>query len=207
MNQGASYAFFDFDGTLSFHDSFHDFLVFCHGYSRVIWGGMMLGPWLVAYLLGIISNHRAKERVFRYFFSRMPLSVLQEKAELFARNHLPKIVRPEALARLQWHIDEGHHVFIVSASPEIYLIPWAENLGASTIATKIMTKMGVATGRFASLNCFGPEKVRRINEEVVLQKSDYLYAYGDSRGDREMLAMADEGYFKPFREPVLKSMG
>ena len=28
----------------------------------------------------------------------------------------------------------------------------------------------------------------------------YLTAFGDSRGDKEMLAWADESYFKPFRQ-------
>lgn len=68
------------------------------------------------------------------------------------------------------------------------------------LGTKVeVDAAGCLTGRFATPNCYGPEKVRRI-EAVWPHREQYdVSAFGDSRGDKEMLDYADQGYFKPFR--------
>ena len=51
------------------------------------------------------------------------------------------------------------------------------------------------SGRLDGPNCRGPEKVRRLREwfdRQGLDRADLtLWAYGDSSGDRELLAWAD----------------
>lgn len=64
------------------------------------------------------------------------------------------------------------------------------------IATKLEQKDGKLTGKFNGNNCYGTEKVLRIKEKYNLKEFEKIYAYGDSKGDREMLALAHEGYFK-----------
>jgi phosphoserine phosphatase len=60
---------------------------------------------------------------------------------------------------------------------------------------------GRITGRFKTKNCYGPEKVNRIKAVLKGPREDYeIFAFGDSRGDREMLNFADQGFFKPFRD-------
>jgi phosphatidylglycerophosphatase C len=53
------------------------------------------------------------------------------------------------------------------------------------------------TGSLVGANCRGPEKERRLREWLDGEGfgSYVLYAYGDSAGDDQMLAMADH----PFR--------
>jgi len=54
-----------------------------------------------------------------------------------------------------------------------------------------------ATGALDGANCRGPEKVRRLREafgEAVRLEA----AYGDTDGDREMLALAEEQGLKVF---------
>jgi phosphatidylglycerophosphatase C len=48
---------------------------------------------------------------------------------------------------------------------------------------------GRCTGRLAGENCRGPEKARRLTE-LLAGRGALTWAYGDSSGDREMLAMA-----------------
>ena len=68
------------------------------------------------------------------------------------------------------------------------------------LGTQIEVIDGILTGRFISPNCYGIEKVRRIKQVLVEPRSHYyIIAYGDSRGDKEMLDYADEEYFRPFR--------
>jgi phosphoserine phosphatase len=55
----------------------------------------------------------------------------------------------------------------------------------------LATKVKPDLSGFISKNCYGQEKVNRLLEVEPDRKNYYLYAYGDSRGDREMLAFAD----------------
>ena len=44
-------------------------------------------------------------------------------------------------------------------------------------------------------NCYGQEKVNRFLQVEPDRKSYVLYAYGDSSGDKEMIALADVGTY------------
>jgi phosphatidylglycerophosphatase C len=57
---------------------------------------------------------------------------------------------------------------------------------------------GRVTGRLAGANCYGPEKVRRLLALNPERESYTLFAYGDGRGDRELLAAADHPYYRCF---------
>lgn len=71
--------------------------------------------------------------------------------------------------------------------------------GIVLIATKLEIRGSKLTGKFASQNCHCIEKVNRIKEIYDLDDYEYIYAYGDSSGDKELLALADESFYKPFR--------
>ena len=47
-------------------------------------------------------------------------------------------------------------------------------------------------------NCYGIEKVNRINEVINLKEYLNIYAYGDSNGDKQMLKIATHAYYKYF---------
>jgi phosphoserine phosphatase len=52
------------------------------------------------------------------------------------------------------------------------------------------------TGRFLTRNCSGKEKVRRIEEQYDVKSFGYIYAYGDTPGDKAMLDLANERYYR-----------
>jgi phosphatidylglycerophosphatase C len=54
------------------------------------------------------------------------------------------------------------------------------------------------TGAFAGPNCRGEEKVRRLRAAFG-EDMPLAAAYGDTTGDTEMLAMADEAGFRRFK--------
>jgi len=191
-------ALFDFDGTVTTHDSFQEFLRFVFGPWTFFWRMLWLSPWMIAFVLRLISNQTAKQKVVKTFFAGMSRQEFERYAQDFVAKKLNKMMRPGAIAKIQWHLEQRHRVILVSASFEDYLKFWCEQHHIELIATKLEENGGILTGRFATSNCWGPEKVRRIRENVELEKYDKIYAYGDSRGDREMLEIATEKGFRVF---------
>lgn len=189
-------ALFDFDGTITDRDTLFDFLVFTYGVRACVRGAVLLLPFLALYVMGIMPNWRAKERIFRHFFRGRSVEDVEEEGERYSARRLPRIVRSQALEKIGWHRVRGHRIAVVTASAEVWLGPWCRQNGMEVIATRLESQEGRYTGRMAGANCQGPEKVRRIRERLDLDEFDFIYAYGNSRGDAEMLALADERYYK-----------
>lgn len=192
-------AFFDFDGTITYKDSLIHFLVFCFGWFKVISGFIFISPYVILYKLKVISNERAKEKLLAYFFKELKKEDVKQFAIQYTEKCLPKILREKAIEKIEWHKSENHEIYLVSASLEDWLRPWCENMQISCLGTQLEVINGVYSGKFQSKNCYGPEKVNRIKQELNLSDYNFIYAYGDSRGDSEMLKIANEGHFKPFR--------
>jgi HAD superfamily hydrolase (TIGR01490 family) len=123
---------------------------------------------------------------------------LQTLGARFAAEALPRLVRPAALARLRWHQDSGHRTMVVSASLDIYVEPWARAWGIDeVIASRLQyDHAGRANGILLGGNCWGPEKRARLLQQLRDRERWQVYAYGDSRGDREMLDEADRSYYR-----------
>jgi HAD superfamily hydrolase (TIGR01490 family) len=189
-------ALFDFDGTITFKDSFSSFIKYAVGQTRFYLGIACLTPVFVGFLLGLIRPWRAKELMSIFFFSGRDVYKFKELASKYSREELPKIVREIARERMEWHKQRGDTVVVVSASIDLWLKDWCEAQHVDLIATKLEEKDGRISGRFLTKNCNGREKVRRIEERFDLLDFDYIYAYGDRPGDRPMLAIANERYYR-----------
>jgi HAD superfamily hydrolase (TIGR01490 family) len=191
-------AAFDFDGTLTHRDTMFPFLLHVVGWRAFVRHLFVLAPTLVAYGLGLIRNDITKEQVFIRFLSGINIDVLREKSEQFATIVMPKLIRTEAMKRFEWHKQQGHLCIVISASLEIYLKPWVLKVGFNdVIATQLETLQdGNITGKLSGSNCFGVEKVRRLEAMLGSKQGYTLYAYGDSRGDKELLSFADIAYYR-----------
>ncbi len=194
-------AIFDFDGTITTRDSFTDFIFFCFGTCRTILGIIILSPHIILYALGLEPNWKAKSFVLKYFFKGLNKENLNKYARNYISQKLPDLIRPMALEKLKWHQKEGHRIVIVSASFECYLSIWCESLGLDIIATKMEIKNEILTGKLATKNCYGEEKILRLKEKHNLADFDYIYAYGDTKGDLPLRTIANEFHYKPFRKP------
>ena len=190
-------AFFDFDGTITYKDSTINFIRFIKGNTKFFIGIFLLSPFLLLYKLNIISNNAIKNIIIKYYFKDMSIEYFRQMAEKFSLKYIDDIVRDKAIKRIKWHKEQGHTVVIVSASIDLWLMPWCYRNNINLISTKLETKNSKISG-ICDKNCFGSEKVNRINREYNLSNYDYIYAYGNSKGDYEMLEIADEKYYKPF---------
>ena len=195
-------AAFDFDGTLTRHDTLFPFLLHIAGPVKFLNKIIVLSPELLSYALGLMRNDVAKIKVLRCFLANMDMDTLQQHALQFAENKLPMMQRNEAMQRFQWHKKQGHRCVVVSASLEIYLRPWASKAGFDNILGSQLEQIdnNRTSGKLLGENCFGPEKMRRLQALLGPRKGYTLYAYGDSRGDKELLSAANYPFYKKFND-------
>jgi len=192
---------FDFDGTLTTKDTLLEFIRFAKG-SKDFWLGFLrYAHLLVLMKLGLYPNWKAKQKVFAHFFEGMRIEAFDELCRRFAQDH-QYLLRPKGVETLHRALSDGAEVMIVSASIDNWVKPFFENLSNQSIlilGTQVETINGHLTGRFLTKNCYGQEKVNRIMALYPHREDYHLTAYGDSRGDKELLAFADESHYKPFR--------
>jgi len=187
-------AAFDFDGTITRHDTLLPFLVHLLGRRRTARGLAMLSTQVPRAMAGGASRDVLKQNLLYHLLVGQDAEAARRAAESFADHLLAGRLRTDSLERIRSHQAAGHELVMVSASPELYVAPIAGRLGFSgALATRLeVGPDGRLTGRLAGQNCRGPEKVRRL-QEWLGKDTPVILAYGDSRGDREMLAFAGEG--------------
>jgi phosphatidylglycerophosphatase C len=191
-------AAFDFDGTLTKKDTLFDFIIFAFGRKRLYKALAVLFPVLFLHKIKIVSNHAAKERLFSHFFAGMLARDYYILCDNYAAE-INKILNLTAMNKLLGHQQEGCTIIVISASIEDWIKPWAKkNNIDEVIATQIEIIDNKVTGRFKSKNCYGIEKVNRLLSAFPNRNDYKLYAYGDSKGDRELLALADFEFYRKF---------
>ena len=196
---------FDFDGTITSADTLLCFIRYACGTWNFLLGFFIHSPWLILMKLHLYPNYLAKQRVFAWFFKGMKIEEFNDLCHRFAEDNR-SLIRPKALNMLKRLFRDGTDILIVSASVDNWVLPFFEDYAAdslsyfSVVGTKVEVRGGRLTGRFLTYNCYGAEKVRRIMRIYPNAEEYEFIAFGDSRGDREMLAFADESYYKPFRD-------
>ena len=189
---------FDFDGTLTTHDSFTAFLKWRAGPLGWALGLVRLIPAALAWL-GHRDRGRIKAASVRVFLGGLDRSTLETGADRYAETVWSDFIRPDALACWTDWGERGVHRVIVTASPEITVAPFARRLGADNLLGTHMAFDGRdrVTGAFIGANCRGEEKVRRL-KTAYGQDVRILAAYGDTSGDTEMLETAEQQGFRVF---------
>ena len=193
--RGHRFLFSDFDGTLTTRDSMMSIIIYQRGRLGLVLALLRILPWLILMFMGRYSNQRTKERLLHNCFGQLTEEEFNVFCQRFADSHR-HILRKDLYDKLMEAKKNGDEVVVVSASPENWvsrLVPEFKVLG---------TKMEFNprfTGRFLTPNCYGQEKVNRILQAYPELKTDrniyHITAYGDSRGDKEMLAFADEPHY------------
>ena len=189
-------AAFDFDGTLTRSDSVVPFLRRVAGRRKLV---VQLARHAPSAIVAIARHDRDRLKALatRAAFRGVPRSRVDALALEFGRTIAVRGLRDDVVARLGWHLEQGHRVVIVSASYEPYVRVVGGALGVTdVVATRLaVDDADVCTGELEGANCRAAEKVHRL-EQWLSQRGFArvdveLWAYGDSAGDRELLAYAD----------------
>lgn len=171
---------YDFDNTIYKGDSSTDFFFYV----------MMKYPVIVKYIPKIIWNAvlyklkrrtktRFKENIFSFLNSVEDVDSL---VETFWETH--KIYIKDFYKKKKHNND-----IIISASPEFLLKPICDELHVKDLIASDVDKH---TGKFTGLNCYGREKIKRLNKKY--KNVEVIEAYSDSISDTPMLEIADKPY-------------
>jgi phosphatidylglycerophosphatase C len=187
-------AAFDFDKTISTRDNVVPFLRAVVGRPRLTRALLEVSPRLVRAALDDERRDEAKVGLVRRTLTGYDAARVSAVAAEFADEVLARHLRPDVVERVAWHRTQGHELVIVSASFTSYLDPIAARLGfAAVLATELAVgDDGRLTGELVRPNVRGAEKVRRLDEWLGAGTA-FVWAYGDSSGDRDLLARADQG--------------
>lgn len=188
---------FDFDGTLTHKDSFISFLFDS-------FGALQVGLTLLAkpgLLLDYVKTHdrgALKSRLLFALAGPVSRADLNARVARFVARTGMGLFRPDALRA--WNAAEGERV-IVTASPELLVAPFGALIGADRV---IGTRLGFSEEDrllpdLYGPNCRGEEKMRRLREAYG-DDLDLIAAFGDTAGDREMLAAARQGFYRVFKD-------
>jgi HAD superfamily hydrolase (TIGR01490 family) len=194
---GRRIAAFDFDGTISRRDTLVPFLARACGITACSRAMTRVAPLAAKARTGRAPadvHHRdvSKEALLRELFAGREVSWLEREGRRYAATLASKL-RPEMVEQISWHRDAGHELVIVSAGLRTYLEPFARSLGFHhVIAVELEAgDTGRLTGEMVGPNVRGPEKATRLARWLGDEAPELLWAYGNSSGDRELLAMAD----------------
>jgi phosphatidylglycerophosphatase C len=199
MRERSTVAVFDFDGTITTVDTFRDFITWHLGPFHFWISMLATSPLIALYAIGIVGNSIPKHAIFKLLYRNYPAAAFRTACEDYALRRLPSLIRPKALAKIRHHLSENHRLFIASASLTDWIEPWASGVGFErVIATRALILNDKLTGDFSDVCCYGQLKVVRLKEFGIPLENSTLYAYGDSKGDRELLAIADHAFYREF---------
>lgn len=189
-------ALFDFDGTLTVREMLPPFVYAAVPRSRLRRGRLLLAPWVAGYRLGWVSGAVIRERIAHAGFRGMPEAEYRAAGERFAREVLPSVLRPDAMARVDWHRRRGDTVAVVSGGYDVYLSHWCRAHGLDLLCSSLEVADGVLTGRYAGAQCVGEEKPRRVRERYALADFASIHAYGDTPEDFALLRIAGHRWYR-----------
>ncbi|MFC4686971.1 HAD family hydrolase [Epilithonimonas pallida] len=188
---------FDFDGTLTYKDTMFLFLKF---YDPAKFSVQFLKhiPLFILLKMKLADAEAVKKSFIASILKGQSRYQIEKKAQQFFDENYPGLFRENALDFIK-NIDREHtESYIVSASLDIWVKPFADKLNMILLATKAEFIDDVFTGEFIGKNCNKDEKVCRIEAELGDKKFDKIIAFGDTSGDKAMFKFANESHYRFF---------
>jgi HAD superfamily hydrolase (TIGR01490 family) len=188
-------AIFDLDGTITKADTYLEFL---KGYTlrhpHLLARLPALGSAWALYATRVKNNSWLKQAFLRLIVGGAARTELNQWTEEFIGRLMTNGLRTSAVRAIEHHRQAGHCLIMATASFDFYVEPLAGQLGFDhVVCTRAAwTERETLTGQLAGPNCYGEEKVRRLQEHFGAQRTDwYIHGYTDHHSDISFLAWVD----------------
>ncbi len=188
-------ALFDLDGTITRHDTFPAYLGgFLRQHPARLWRAPLALPALLRFAVGRADHGQVKAACLTAFLAGRARAELEAWSARFVPRLIAYGLFADALAAITAHRDAGDHLVLLSASPDLYVPAIGRALRfAQTLCTGVEWLAGRLTGRLATANRRGAEKVRCLEELRAQHPQLPIVAYGNAASDLAHLALADRG--------------
>ncbi|PKF48658.1 HAD family hydrolase [Enterovibrio nigricans] len=190
----ANLALFDFDGTITNDDCFTAFVLFATSKKRKCLGFALIWPVVMFHKLGLLPASLTRPVVAKAAFWRRSVKSVDAQAQQFVDEYISGVIRPEAESTLKWHKAQGDVIYLVSASLSPYLTIWCRQQGVHLLCSDLEKRDGRYTGRYVSGDCSKERKALKVKNSIDLSQYSSIYAYGDTKEDLALLALADHKY-------------
>lgn len=168
---------FDFDGTLTSHDTLLAFIAYVHGGFKLFMTLLRFSPQLVAMKLRLYPNWVVKQRVFSHLFRGMSLEEFNRHCRDFAASD-GHLIRPRARTSLHSLLAGGNRVVVISASVENWVRPFSRRwtMERTLFSCVRKWKQGMACSQGVSLppTAMAPRKSIACGRYCPLPVSDTL---------------------------------
>ena len=171
---------YDFDKTLYKKDSTIMFYIFCLNKKKNIIKYFPIQSYsFIKYKLKLISKIKFKEKFFIFL---KDIDTTECVKDFWMHNK--KNIRINLIEN-----NSNNEKVVISASPEFLLRDVCNEIGIDKL---IASKVNKNTGAFNSKNCYGEEKVNRLNKEI--KEYHVVNFYTDSFSDLPLAKLADNSY-------------
>lgn len=156
--------------------------------SRLVYKHLSLH---LRYELGELDRHGMVERAYEGF-EGTDADLIQDEMARFARDKLPRKLRPDVVDQLEHHIDQDDHAVVLSTGLHGLIWPLRDvlDLDFEVVACRLKRDGGELTGAVEG-PMSGAEKATRM---VAIARRrghalDEAFAYGDHEDDAHLLKM------------------
>lgn len=172
---------YDFDKTIYDGDSTIDFYLYCIRKEISLLKFIPIQIlYFIKYKLKLVKKKKFKEKFFS-FLCRIE-NIDKYIVDFWEENE--KKIRYEMIKKTD------NKKYIISASPEFLLEPILKRLENFEL---IASKVNKENGKFESENCYGEEKVKRLNDEVN-EEFEIENFYSDSNSDEYLAEISQNSY-------------
>ena len=186
----------DFDSTVTMRDT-----------TRFLFVELIkLRPWKIFgatwfFIQMVLSSdstgaQRNKNRAIGYLLAGLSDADISEALLSFTVN-VSKLFRPILIQKIKEWNKSGVLILIVTASPSFAIDKCVSDLPVFVVGSSFAKVSGRYSGKLESPNCYGEEKVRRIENWVEKRELlvNYIEAWSDHFSDYPMLKMAKHRYW------------
>ncbi len=187
-------AVFDLDGTITYRDTYVDFLLFCLKKRpiRILRGAALVG-YYCTYKLGLRSNHWLKARFLGTVAGGLGGVRLETLCQEFSAQTVQNNFKPKALEELKSLKGQGYVLVLATASFEFYVTLLFKALDMDhLLCTKAQfDNTGGITGKLDGKNCIGLEKAKQVENLLTSFQWQHVdRAYSDDKVDLPLFKMA-----------------
>ena len=205
-------AIYDMDKTITRRATFGPFLTYALPRHRP-WRALLApvaGLATLAYGARLIGRDRLKSANLALMMGRrIDPAQLERLSSGFAGRTLARNMLGKALAQIEADRASGYQIILASASYAFYVQQVGALIGAdAVIATAVTPRDSRVSPRIAGENCYGPAKLRMVQDWLAqqgIQREDaHIRFYSDHVSDAPCLDWADEAFATNPHAPLRK---